>query len=664
VWLAIDGVPGENAFDPPPDQPTASQGSQSATILVGKTYHFRLRDDQGKDLVDLDVVAQVVSQQIGPLPDPRMHQVDENMFGNAGLVQQIRNLVVTPGFETAVFSFSTTQAAVPNVTIYNAPPLPGPEQKFDMSAFVDFEVPTYPTEGPRTDHNIKILPILNPGTTYYYEVVAESDPEGSPARVVDNFTTMVRQVIVHFDSVKLWQRPTELVPLGTAGFNMAAFFLSHPANAGAWRDAVLLGDSVLPRSAYPTGVQVPLPISASINIDNAPQTLTLTANGWDFDPDASYSFGFSCGDVAGVAPGGGGPDGFVADVETASEFTWFVDGECFAWSNCLTYAYFDSFSGPQSQPFYLATRPDAALRYEIYGHVETILPPSARSLRVGRPPVVINRTATALYPGRLAVVGYNPNRRDLFSRGPDGAVLYRMFLTGAQRQQDKWRVIADGVAGPITAVAGTDGRLDLFAIGSEGRVLHRCTPNGTWPSKGEWQNLGGNFAGPVIAVPGDDAKIHLLAAASDGGVRHLWLDLKAQARPSNHWSNLGGKVARSLAAVSLKSGSLDIVGLAADGAVLHGRVKVGNGKLGPARWVNLGGQFQGVACGYADKGGLEILTYAADRSLHRMTIEREAAKGRWVNAGTLDSPQHDASRVEVAKRKSVDAKKEAVARRR
>jgi len=237
-------------------------------------------------------------------------------------------------------------------------------------------------------------------------------------------------------------------------------------------------------------------------------------------------------------------------------------------------------------------------------------------------------------------------------------------LTGAQRQQDKWRVIADGVAGPITAVAGTDGRLDLFAIGSEGRVLHRCTPNGTWPSKGEWQNLGGNFAGPVIAVPGDDAKIHLLAAASDGGVRHLWLDLKAQARPSNHWSNLGGKVARSLAAVSLKSGSLDIVGLAADGAVLHGRVKVGNGKLGPARWVNLGGQFQGVACGYADKGGLEILTYAADRSLHRMTIEREAAKGRWVNAGTLDSPQHDASRVEVAKRKSVDAKKEAVARRR
>jgi hypothetical protein len=53
---------------------------------------------------------------------------------------------------------------------------------------------------------------------------------------------------------------------------------------------------------------------------------------------------------------------------------------------------------------------------------------------------------------RLAVVGYNPNRRDLFSRGPDGAVLYRMFLPGARRQQDKWRVIADGVAGPITAV--------------------------------------------------------------------------------------------------------------------------------------------------------------------------------------------------------------------
>jgi hypothetical protein len=240
-------------------------------------------------------------------------------------------------------------------------------------------------------------------------------------------------------------------------------------------------------------------------------------------------------------------------------------------------------------------------------------------------------------------------------RGPDGAVLYRMFLTGARRQQDKWRVIADGVAGPITAVAGTDGRLDLFAIGSEGRVLHRCTPNGTWPSKGEWQNLGGNFAGPVIAMPGDDAKIDLLAAASKGGVRHLRLDGKAQARPSKHWSDLGGKVARSLAAVSLKSGSLDIVGLAADGAVLHGRVKVGNGKLGPARWVNLGGQFQGVACGYANKGGLEMLTYAADRSLHRMTIEKEAAKGRWVKAGTLDSPQHDASRVEVAKRKSVTA---------
>src|SRR5262249_38210399 len=161
---------------------------------------------------------------------------------------------------------------VPSVTIYNAAPLPGPEQKFDMMTAVGADFPT--EEGPKTDHNLKLTSTLDPGATYYYSLKAESDPEGSPARVVGNFTTMVCNVVVHFDSVKVWHGNG---PSATAGFDLMA--LHAPAGASATGNSqVLLGYTGLPDiTPYLPGVQTP--ISASININNAPWMLTLTARG-------------------------------------------------------------------------------------------------------------------------------------------------------------------------------------------------------------------------------------------------------------------------------------------------------------------------------------------------------------------------------------------------
>lgn len=281
ITQSVNGGPDQRFF--PPTGTTNANGQQPATVSIGSTYLFKLKDFRGAVLASVTVIAR---QPQPVFPDAAKHMgTGVNISANLGYIQLIRNLRVVPGFYNADFKFTLSQPTNPWNTIAIAPPGPGPA--FDPADVVRPPTPLSDIfSESKNQYHLNVMP-LTPNTLYYYIITAASStPNDPPATKTGNFTTTLRTAMVYFDSVRVW-RDGDPNANGELKFTFGVFDGVTRQYLGPSRGTK---NHPIPPMQYPAegwadlgdGDFVELHRGPVI-IDNGPTTLTLWVNCEDYD---------------------------------------------------------------------------------------------------------------------------------------------------------------------------------------------------------------------------------------------------------------------------------------------------------------------------------------------------------------------------------------------
>jgi len=189
-------------------------------------------------------------------------------------------------------TFDTTKAAIPLVEVSTQAPGPGPSysgMQVTSSAFPFFA-------GYRTHHVVRVSGIE--AKTAYHFLITAKDQGGTKAARTGTFTTLTRQVTVHFNAIKV-------IDDSDGGFNGAGDLTFFFNVNGTWDPALKYGEVSVSSgdTAHPGKTKV---------VNNASDVLSIQVQGKDDDCDW---FGDFC-------PNGVGPYseefGSEADVEWAT----------------------------------------------------------------------------------------------------------------------------------------------------------------------------------------------------------------------------------------------------------------------------------------------------------------------------------------------------------
>lgn len=546
VWLSVNGG-AETEFDPPAGNAPVRRGSAVLPVTLGATYALSLRNGVGAQLASVVVrTMPAVGETNADLPGAFADA--SRIAGNLGLVQQIRAVRVAPGATFADFSFSTTQPAVPIITVATSPPdssgVFSPSDIVRTASLFFF--------GPRTQHRTQVTGLAS-GTTYFYTITAASTNPGDPPELSKgDFATGMRRAEVHF--TVLWvHRDSDTLSRG----DLAFYFAAYDGPLGRY-----LGPAPVlryPRSGFASigdGGSVSL-TNEVVAIDDAPDTLTLWVYGED--DDSVDLFGGPAFRAA-LQPPSFAPPG---KSHGQSDIT--------QWSTAIEHFDLPSDLGGGG-PFTFDFRLESAtggLWFTILGWVEVSFA-RAQMSRAPIPSFAHPSTAFAIDVGRLAAVAGADGRTEVVARGPDDAVYHKSIRDDANgTARHEWDDIGDGVGGPVTAISAADGRLHVLALTKEGAVEHKYRIGEEWlPSPRGWTEFGGRLKGPIAAAKTEDGRVELFALGLDDVLRHRALSGDA-ANPDGEWERIDGVVRGTIVAVASGTERIELFAFAPGEAVHH-----------------------------------------------------------------------------------------------
>jgi len=617
VVLSIDGGP-QSLFSPMPGQlPTNRMPPPgnpnfllpARTIKVGSQYLFKLfkKGDRTNPLAQVTVTAKSVTNAgVGVVG-----------AGNLGYIQLIQKLKVTPGPDYVDFSFTTAQPTVPVIEVSTSMPGPGPA--FDRNN--DTISSAFPlAAGLVMEHQVRVGPgkKLAQGTTYFFIITAgTTTPGDGPTTATGHFTTGSRTAFVKFESIRVW-RDGEPLGKGDMGFHFTAYDgqdNSFLANAPNYPDQDLadIGDGDY------------VPVNRDVFVQNAPAALTLECFGYDEDDDIFSGLG-----TTGLAPPGPGdiaPNGPSHGNDDVT--TWATAQETYDLPTS------DVVATPPPLDFSMRSD-DGGVSFTVYGKITATnvlgVAFAIRRAELGQ------RMAVARDIGQAATVVTGPERLDLFTRGPNGAV-YRKTIDRSVRRTTRsdWQNLGGMTAGPITALSVEEGGLHVFIPGPDGTVLYKCWDTGDGaPAPAAWHDLGGKIVGQITAIAATTGDIHLFALGASGEASHAILHGGAK-KPRANWEKLGGKFSGPVAAVASPEGRIDIFAVRHGGGVYH---KSWDGKSWtPAQleWEELGGDFSGSLVAVpAEDGRFEVFAFVPGNTVYRKAWDGrqwEPSQGEWENIG-------------------------------
>ncbi len=309
------------------------------------------------------------------------------------------------------------------------------------------------------------------------------------------------------------------------------------------------------------------------------------------------------------------------------------------------WAEFDTFengelkTGQRETDFTMKTG-NFGVAFTVYGRLR-VHALAGETLRMRMAPGKPEAVGFALEVGRVAAVAAAPDRVDLVSLGPDGAVYHKTVSRDVPSlPRHSWTRLGGEFTGSVTAIASGPDRVSLVALGSGGGVFQKTYVDGDPPDL-EWEPLGGECVEPVAAAVGPKGRVELFALAADGTVFHRTGDARGRHQAPAQWESMGGEVSGSLTPVYTPRTGLSLFALAYDGRVVHGRWNGTEGDPPVTEWESLGGDFKGWLTGkFMDNGTMLLVVLAHDRTVYVMPWENypeDPPSKRWENIGTIDT---------------------------
>lgn len=601
VNVTLDTGP-ENPFDVDANAGKHSKDFSTPDLALGHSYTFTLhRKDNDKVLAKVTVATEDLEQRMLDLASE--WAMRQRALG--GAPQAVTDLTVAAAVDTVRISFRTVQPTIPSVTVTDA----GGTQ-------VASWLPLF--GGLQTQHECILgqnIP-LDQLTSYHLRIVASGTYFGKPhdAVVTRTFTTGSRKVTLFFDSIDVRKDGD---PGGAGEFEF--YFRAGDSDGGA-----LLGSEVWGEGDI-SDDDPPVDVNRTIAIEQAPRGVYALVLGVDQDFDVI------------PYPGEGLPD-YAPTAEFQGEGSWWASSYDYdaAWVTKV-FAINDVF-GAASRTFEMSTG-DFGVAFTVFGRLMVEGRPGSHSAtrttkkgtRSGVSPYAV---ATA--PGAFGAVGADGGKAWVVGLGADGVVYGRPADVPTSSRHEGWTQIADGVTGPLTALASAPDRIELYALDASGALAGAASARGR--QAGRWQSLGGSFVEPVTAIAGDGGT-ELFGVGADGTAFHRRL-ARGRSSKQGDWELIGEGVAGSLQAVGLRNGGVAVFALGPDGTVLYKRRGPRRWQPAGARWLSLGSP-GGVRllADRLDGDGIGLATIGDDGAL-QVLLWRDfpaAEPGPWQAQGTLES---------------------------
>ena len=153
-----------------------------------------------------------------------------------------------------------------------------------------------------------------------------------------------------------------------------------------------------------------------------------------------------------------------------------------------------------------------------------------------------------------AACSWEPDRLDVFYRGPGGDLVQRTFAGGWQTPVS----LGGGLTSKPAAVAWGPNRLDVFARGTDDALWH-IWYDGVWHG---WESLGGVLRSAPAACSWGSGRLDVFARGTDDALWHIWFG-----GAWSGWERLGGVLVSDPAAVSWSQDRIDVFAEGTDGAL-------------------------------------------------------------------------------------------------
>jgi hypothetical protein len=582
------------------DGPADSGVTTDTDLHLGHTYTYILRNAKTNTQVGtVTVTTYDVHENFEPI-------VVNNILAAAlPPPQEIFNLTITPGVDSARLSFRTVQPTVPVITL-----TPKGGTPFKWAPFFG---------GLQTNHEFVLggdTPLAQKKVHVVEISASGKKPDGTPMKALasGNFITGSRDVTVIFDSIKV-RNDSDLLSAGEITFT----FQAGDADTGE-----VLGEQNWPETAISSD-DPPLAINRSIVIPNAPRALWVQVVGRDDDTTLWQ-----------------GPSGvpvlfptksFVGE-GTHEETTQFFD---ISW--VARVIDISEITSKMSLPISLLTG-DFNLAFTVIGRVlvdATIQEPSTeRKL----PPFELKPSFNLNVPGSVKHAGHiNGDFGHLVGLGADGTTYHKLLAqTGPNSRDENWTQLGEPVMTPIKGLPRSDGGLDLFAFDREGGLLYQSIKNG---QETRWQQLGGRFQGPVAVAEGPEGEVETFGLGEDGVVYHQAIRVDGKGKRDD-WQRVGAGVSGSVSAEAFADGTVGVFAIGQNGQVLHKRRRRNQWSPSGLEWEILGkaiGPQLLVLHPVPDKG-VGLATLSNDGAVEYL-IWPDYPEGkpprRWKSMGTIDA---------------------------
>lgn len=579
--------------------PAPSGVTTDAALKLGHTYTYVLRDAAtNAALISVTVTTYDAHAKIG------FSVVSDHLWQFMRPSQQLFDITITPGVDSARLTFKTTQETVPVITL-----TPKGGTPFTWVAFFG---------GAKTKHEYVLgssTPLAQNKTHTIHISVSGKDAYGAPMKTTAsaNFKTGFRNATVILDRLKVLDDSDD------AGDGEITFsFGAGNADSGEllakdFRDRADINDD-----------DPAIDLNKSLDVPNAPRSLWVQINGHDSDASLWNAPWVGLG-IVGMLP------------HFKGEGSWFEVTQGYDYATVTSVFDLSEIISPTEFPAEIATGA-FKLNFTVSARikVDAFVPPPIKS----RKPQV----AFPLPKYDLSVVGaatqaghMSGGMGHLVALGADGAVYHRPADLGAR--DENWTQLGEPVTGPVKALPRSDGTLALFASDDRGRpVWHLTRKDGR---ETRWQPLGERMFEQMSVIESPRGEIDVFGLGEDGVAYHQTIPADGRGR-RNDWERVGGGVASALSAECFADGTIALFAVGADGQVLHKQRRRGRWTPAGLDWHRLGkatGPLLRVLRPVAKKGVI-LATYSRRGEVSHLAWPNcpdGEPPHRWTSMGTIES---------------------------
>lgn len=581
--------------------PALNGVTTDATLKLGHTYTYILRAASTNA-----PLATVTVTTFDANKSPIVSVVSDHLWQFIRPSQQLFDIRIVPGVDSARLTFKTSQETVPVITI-----TPKGGTPFTWVAFFG---------GAKTRHEYVLgssTPLAQNKSHTIHISVSGKDSYGAPMTTSASatFKTGFRNVTVILDRLKVLDDSDD------AGDGEIMFsFGAGNADSGEllakdFRDRADINDD-----------DPAIDLNKSLDVPNAPRSLWVQINGHDSDASLWNAPWVGLG-IVGMLP------------HFTGEGSWFEVTQGYDYSNVTSVFDLSDITSPTELPAEIAT-----------GAFKLNFTVSAR-IKVDAfvPPPITSRKPQVAFPlpkYDLSVVGsikqaghMSGGKSHLMALGADGAVYYKPATQPDRDPRDEnWTRLGEPVAGPVKALPRRDGALALFASDEKGNLVWQVArDNGR---EARWLPLGPHFSETAV-TEGPRGDIEVFGLGDDGIVYHQTIPPDGKGR-RNDWQRVGSSVAGSLTAECFADGTIGLFAVGANGQVLHKQRR-------RSRWMPAALDFDHL--GKATGPLLRVLRPVAQKGVLLATYSRRGEVSylawpsypegtpphRWISMGTIEA---------------------------